>query len=146
MKIRLITLAISSLALSAGAFADDSAKDEKKDAMVTVLDAAGIPRELERGDVKKPTAITSAEELAKSIPIEGVRTRLRKAVDFTKQQILFFEWSGSGGDKLTYTVKKGEKGSVVVFEYQRGLQKNLAPHLQRFAIPKDATWEVKTAR
>jgi hypothetical protein len=145
MRTRLIALVICGLTISAGVFADEKATDEKKDAVVKVLDAKGVPRVLERGDVNKPAAITTAEELTKAIPGEEVQARLKKEVDFTKQQVLFFAWSGSGGDELTYTVEKGEKGAEVIFQYQRGLQKNLAPHVRLFAIPKDATWKVQTA-
>jgi hypothetical protein len=60
--------------------------------------------------------------------------------------VLFFAWSGSGGDELTYNVEKGEKAPEVIFQYKRGLQKNLAPQGRLFAIPKDATWKVQTAK
>jgi hypothetical protein len=146
MTTRLLALAVCGLTLSTGAFAEDRAKEENKGAVVTELDATGVPRVLERGDVSKPTVIASADELVKAIPGKEVQTRLNKAVDFSKQQILFFAWSGSGGDKLTYTVEKGEKGPVVIFQYQRGLQKNLAPHVHLFAMTKDATWKVQTAK
>jgi hypothetical protein len=146
MKTQLLALLVCGLTISAGAFAEEKATDEKKEAAVKELDAKGVPRVLERGEVDKPTAITSAEELTKAIAGEEVHTRLKKEVDFTKQQVLFFAWSGSGGDELTYTVEKGEKGPEVIFQYKRGLQKNLAPHVHLFAIPKDATWKVPTAK
>jgi hypothetical protein len=146
MNTQLLALAICGLTLSAAGFAEDKAKQEKQDAIVKELDATGVPRVLERGEVNKPTPITSAEELTKAIPGQEVQTRLKKEVDFTKQQVLFFAWSGSGGDKLTYAAEKGEKGPVVVFRYQRGLQKNLAPHVHLFAMRKDATWKVQPAK
>jgi hypothetical protein len=101
MNTQLLALAICGLTLSAGGFAEDKAKQEKQDAIVKELDATGVPRLLERGDVNKPTPITSAEVLTKAIPGQEVQTRVKKEVDFTKQQVLFFAWSGSGGDKLT---------------------------------------------
>jgi hypothetical protein len=146
MKTSLLALAFCGLTLPAVALADDKAKEEKKDTPVQELDATGVPRVLDRGDVNKPTVITSAEELAKAIAGEQVQARLKKAVDFTKQQILFFAWSGSGGDELTYTVENGEKGPEVVFQYKRGLKKDLAPHVRLFAIPKEATWKVQRAK
>jgi hypothetical protein len=145
MKNQLLALVICGVALSAEAFAEDKVQGPKKDT-VEELDATGIARVLERGDVNKPTAITSAEELARAIPAKEVQTRLQKTVDFTKQQILFFAWSGSGGDKLTYRLDKGATGPVVIFEYQRGLQKNLVAHVRLFAIPRNATWKVQPAR
>jgi hypothetical protein len=146
MNFRMIVLAISGLTLWAGAVTDGRAKDENNEPVVKELSANGVPRVLERGVVTQPTAITSAKELVKAIPVEEVQKRLQKEVDFSKQQILFFAWSGSGGDKLTYTIDKGKKGPVVVFQYQRGLLKNLAPHVHLFAMPKDATWKVQTVK
>jgi hypothetical protein len=145
-KTSLLALAFCGLAIPAVAFADDKAKEEKKVTIVQELDATGVPRVLDRGDVNKPAVITSGDELAKAIAGEEAQTRLKKAVDFTKQQILFFTWSGSGGDELTYNVEKGDKGPEVVFQYKRGLQKNLAPHVHLFAIRKDATWKVQPAK
>ena len=144
MKTQLLALAFCGLTLSADAFAVDEAKEGKKDAVVKELDATGVPRVLERGEVSKPTPIANAEDLAKAIPVEAVQKRVKKEVDFTTQQVLFFEWSGSGGDKLTYTVEK--KGPEVIFQYQRGLLKNLAAHVRLFVLPKDATWKVQTAK
>jgi hypothetical protein len=146
MKTQLLALAFCGLTLSAGAFVEDEAKEGKKDAVVKELGATGVPRVLERGEVSKPTAIANTKELAKAIPVEAVQKRVKKDVDFTTQQVLFFEWSGSGGDKLTYTVEKGKKGTEVVFQYRRGLQKDLRPHVRLFAMPKDATWKVQTAK
>jgi hypothetical protein len=146
MKTRLLALAFCGLTLSAGAFAEDKAKEGKKGAVVKELDATGAPRVLERGDVTKPTPITNAGELTKAIPVEAVQERVKQEVDFAKRQVLFFAWSGSGGDALTYTVEKGKKGPVVIFQYRRGLQKNLAPHVRLFALPKDAAWKVQTAK
>jgi hypothetical protein len=146
MKTRLLALVICGLPISAGAFADEKATGEKKEAVVKELDATGAPRVLERGVVNKPTAITSVAELAKAIPGKEVQTRLKKAVDFTEQQVLFFAWSDPGGAELTYTVEKGEKGPEVIFQYRRGPQKNLAPYVRLFAIPKGATWKVQTGK
>jgi hypothetical protein len=143
MKTRLLALALCGLTLSAGTFAEG--KEENKDA-VKELDPTGVPRVRERGDVNKPTAITSAEELAKAIPVEEVQTRLKKAVDFTKQQVLFFAWSGSSGDMLAYTAEKGEKGPEIIFQYQRGRRTDLVAQVRLFAIPRDATWKVQAAK
>jgi hypothetical protein len=146
MTTRLLALMICGGTISAASFADEKAADEKKTAVIKELDAAGVPRVLERGDVNKPAAITTAQELARAIPVEEVQARLKKAVDFRKQQVLFFAWSGSGGDQLACSVEMRKNGPEVIFEYRRGLQKNLVPHVRLFAIPKDATWKVQTAK
>jgi len=146
MKTPLLALAIGGLCLSAGAFAEDKSKDDTKDVVVKELDAKGVPRMLERGTVDKPMILASAAELAKAIPVEEVQTRIKKEVDFAKVKVLFFAWSGSGGDKLTPTVEKSEKGPEILFQYKRGLTLDLRPHVHLFAIPKDATWKVQPAK
>ncbi len=91
------------------------------------------------GQVAKPTVITSADELAKAFPSKEVQEALSKQVDFTKQQLLFFSWAGSGQDKLTATSENGE----VIFKYQRGRTKDLRRHVHLFVLPKDARWVVR---
>ena len=49
----------------------------------------------------KPTVITSEEELAKAIADKDAQAAIKKQVDFKTQQVVFFSWSGSGGDKLS---------------------------------------------
>src|SRR5262245_57040035 len=71
----------------------------------------------EGGDVAKPIAITSEDELAKSVSDKDAQGVIRKQVDFKAQKILFFSWAGSGQDKLTYQVE-GDKKIEVTFNYQ----------------------------
>ena len=124
MNAQLLALAIG-LTLSVGAFADDKAKDVKKDAVVRELDARMF-----RGDypvfVKQRLSLVvpiTAETLPKLFPNKEVQARLKKEVDFTKEQILLIQWWGGADDQLTYTVEKGEKGPVVYFRYQAGTMK-----------------------
>ena len=90
----------------------------------------------ERGVVTKPTKIMSAEELVKAMPGKDAAEKVAKQVDFSKEYLLLFRWSGSGGDQLT---AGGE--TKATFAYQRGLTKDLRQHLHLFAVAKDAEWE-----
>lgn len=108
------------------------------DIVVKELDLKGLRRDFPKGSAERPTVITTADELAKAFPEEAVRERLKKDVDFAKQQLLFFAWSGSGGDKLLARVADGK----VVFAYQRGLTRDLRGHMKLFVLPKGATWRV----
>ena len=90
----------------------------------------------ERGVVTKPTKIMSAEELAKALPGKDVAEKVAKQVDFSKEYLLLFRWSGSGGDQLT---AGGE--TKATFAHQRGLTRDLRQHLHLFAVAKDAEWE-----
>src|SRR5262245_2630941 len=46
----------------------------------------------------KPTKITSAQELAKAFPDKEAQVKIAKQVDFIKDYLLYFRWTGSGGD------------------------------------------------
>jgi hypothetical protein len=139
MKTRLLALAVCGLMpLTASA-------QEKKDAVIKEIPSAGLKTAVVRdGDVTKPAAIKSADELAKAFPDEGSQAAIKKHVDFAGQQILFFHWAGSGGDTLSAGVTEGK--NEVVFRYARGLTKDLRQHVHLFVLPKDATWKVENKR
>jgi hypothetical protein len=150
MKIRLLALAIGSLTLSAGVFAQDKAKEVNKDA-VREIDAK-VPGVVFARNYQ--LLLINAEVLPKVISNADDQARLKKQVDFTKEQLILFAWSSAGGDKLTYTVHNG--GKSVIFHYDAGLEKYksaaernketgrekkpLKSQFRAFAIPKDASW------
>jgi hypothetical protein len=142
LRICALILTACCLVLPLSAFADD----KKEDAAVKEIDLKGAKFGLPKGKADMPTVLKSAEELAKAIPDVEVQAKVKKEVDFAKQQLLFFAWSGSGGDRLAYNVEKGEKGPLVVFLYTRGLTRDLRGHVHLFALPKDATWKVVPAK
>jgi len=119
-----------------GLMAVAATADDKK-AVVREVDLKGYEVNAKnRGQVTKPTKITSAEELAKALPGKDVAEKVAKQVDFSKEYLLLFRWSGSGGDQLTAS---GE--TKATFAHQRGLTKDLRQHLHLFAVAKDAEWE-----
>ncbi len=90
-----------------------------------------------------PTKITSAEDLAKTFPEKATQEAIAKQVDFMKQELVFFQWAGSGGDKIQPDVAKGDVGkSTVTFFYKLGLTKDLRDHARLFAVNKDMQWMV----
>lgn len=119
--------------------AQDPAKQDKKDAEVKEIDLKGAKLKPVRGGLKDPTVITSAEELAKQFEDNALQGQILKQVDLAKQKLLYFAWSGSGGDKITFEVGKGDKAPEVIFRYKPGLTRDLRPHFHLFAVPKDAT-------
>src|SRR4051794_38996552 len=88
-------LAVAAVALS-GANAGE-AKKEGKDGLVREIDLGGFSRRSTTGVPTKPTRITNAEELAKAIPDSDKewRDRVVKQVDFEKEELFFFAWTGS---------------------------------------------------
>ncbi len=90
----------------------------------------------------KPTEIKSVEELEKIFPAKDDADALKKEVDFAKQKLMLFAWSGSGGDTIFSSADKDE----VTFLLRRGLTRDLRAHQQLFAIPKDAKFKFETAK
>src|SRR5262245_20043921 len=99
-------LAVAALALS-GASAEGTNKKDK-DAVVREVDLNGFTRARTRGVASKPTRITNAEELAKAFPDgdEEWLDRIARQVDFEKDELLFFAWTGSGTDRLSFKVEQ----------------------------------------
>src|SRR5262245_51467254 len=86
-----------------------SAADEK-DKLVREIDLKDIKvTPPEKSVIGKPKTIKDAEELAKIIPDEEQAAKVAKKVDFAKEKLVLFAWSGSGRDKLTASEKTSEK-------------------------------------
>lgn len=126
------TLIVTLASLACGtAFAEDAK-------VVRLLAIKDLPFKSE-ASLGKPIVIGTAEELAKSVEDKEVRDSIAKAIDFTKENFVVFAWSGSGGDKLSLAVDKGEKGPIVVTVFKGGLTRDLRQHVHAFAVSKDAT-------
>jgi hypothetical protein len=96
-----------------------------------------------KGSINKPDRIASKEDLAKAVTDKEVRAAIAKQVDFKKEYLLLFRWSGSGGDKLQVAVEKEKKGEVAVFTRKRGLTRDLRRHVRLFAVPAKMEYKVK---
>ena len=109
---------------------------------VRALDLKGVALKHD-GNEPKPAEIKSAEELAKAGVFADAagRDALKKQIDFAKEKLVVFAWSGSGGDKLTPSL--AADGKKVAFAYKAGLTDDIQRHGHAFAVPKDATVEVK---
>jgi hypothetical protein len=121
------------------AFADEP------DANIKALATKGVKFDFAKGgNEPKAVEIKSADELAKAAMFadDAGRDAIKKQVDFSKQKLVVFVWSGSGGDKLSGALSKN--GKSVVFNYTQGLTDDLRRHAHVFAVPKDA--EVKMAK
>ena len=138
-------LAVAALALSV-ASAEETNKNGKG-AVVREIDLKGFTRAKTRGVASKPTKITNAEELAKAFPDsdEEWLDRIAKQVDFEKDELLFFAWTGSGTDRLSFKVEQTKKGPVVVFSYKQGLGDDIPrPRFRLYAIAKN--WRVVSTK
>jgi hypothetical protein len=110
------------------------------EASARVIDIKGFKPGKADGKVSEPKIISSNDELAKAIADEETQAAVKKQVDFAKEKLLYFSWSGSGGDKLTFSTAKSDKGVEVIILLTPGLTRDLRMHHQLIAIPKDASW------
>jgi hypothetical protein len=86
----------------------------------------------------KPVKVTDKEELAKAVPDKDAQAAIAKQVDFKKEYVLLFAWSGSSGDRLTMSAEKGE----VTFTFKHGLVSDFRPHAQLYALPAKMTYRM----
>ena len=131
------SISVSVLALAAAALAVEPKESAVRSLDVKVEGPA-------KGRVAQPVAIRSADELAKAIADEAAVAAVKKAVDFEKEQVVYFAWSGSGQDKITFESAGGAAPTVTV-TYTPGRTRDVRPHAKLFALPKDATYKVVTA-
>jgi hypothetical protein len=138
-------LAAAPLGLSVASAEESNRKD--KDAVVREIDLQGFTRPRTRGVASKPTRITNAEELAKAFPDsdEEWACRIAGQVDFETEELLFFAWTGSATDRLSFKVEQTRKGPVVVFRYEQGRGEDMPhPRFRLFAVARN--WRVESTR
>ncbi|MBO0698919.1 MAG: hypothetical protein J2P46_11035 [Zavarzinella sp.] len=116
---------------------------DPKDVAVRALDVT--VESPAKGKATEPTVIRSADELAKAISDKAAVAAVKKAVDFDKEQVVYFAWAGSGQDQVTAAGSVGAKGLEVTFTYAPGRTRDLRTHARLFAVPKGATYKVVTA-
>jgi hypothetical protein len=133
MKNRSFFAAMALLAFATSASAADTVKE---------IDLKGLKAVPPMSRADKPTEIKNEEQLSKAFPQKELVEQIKKDVDFDKQKLLLFAWSGSGKDKISFDAGKDE----VTFTYQRGLTRDLRAHFHLFAIPKDAKWSMSKGK
>jgi hypothetical protein len=98
----------------------------------------------ETGKVTQPAEIKTAEELAKSPVVGKEADTVKKQIDFSKEKLVVFAWSGSGGDRVAGGLNKD--GKTAEFTYTGGLTFDLRQHSRLYVVPKDATVKVIIAK
>jgi hypothetical protein len=138
-------LAAVALALPVASAEETNRKD--RDAVVRQIDLQGFTRAATRGVASKPTRITNAEELAKAFPDtdEEWLARIARQVDFEKEELLFFAWTGSSTDRLSFKVDQTRNGPFVVFSYERGRGEDMPhPRFHLYAVAR--SWRIESTR
>ncbi len=111
--------------------ADKKAPVEEKPAQVRVLDVKNL--ELKEKFKLNGVEVTDAEGLKRYFKDETVIKDITSAVDFKKEKVVLFAWSGSGGDKMSFQYNAEEK--VVNFVKTSGLTDDLRYHFKIFVVP-----------
>ena len=124
-----------------------STADEKKSDKPAIKEIATKDLKIkvgppDKGKATEPTEVTEANQLPKVGPLTPDAVKeVEKQINFDKEKLVVFAWSGSGGDKLTGAA--GADGKSAVFTYSPGATDDLRRHALAFAVPKDAKVEVK---
>ncbi|HYV39172.1 MAG TPA: hypothetical protein VE988_26025 [Gemmataceae bacterium] len=114
---------------------------------VKTIDIKGLKLANDEGAFNaKPMVIANADELAKAISDQETRAKIAAQVDFTKEKLVYFKWSGSGGDKVSFTTAKAANSVDVTVTYQGGLTRDLRPHHYLLVMPTNAKWTVSTKK
>jgi RNA polymerase sigma factor (sigma-70 family) len=124
----------------------DKAPPKEKPPIVREIDLKGFKATTTNVSPEKPAPITSVKELEKAISDKEWQAKIAKQVDFAKEQLLFFAWLGSGGDKFGFTTQESKSGPVVVFRYLRGEEDDEVLHFRLYALSKETGWRVEIVK
>lgn len=89
----------------------------------------------------EPLVIHSANDAAKYFG-EKELAQLKEQVDFEKQVVLVFVWSGSGGDMLNYSVAESFPEQIT-FSIRPGRTRDLRSHVHVLALRSNVKWQVR---
>ena len=79
---------------------------KKEEAGVREIDLKDVKlKENENGKASAPTVIKTEDDLKKAVGDDAAKAM---KIDFKKEYLALFQWSGSGGDKLTHEVETKE--------------------------------------
>jgi hypothetical protein len=131
-----LLLLAGSLGFAAGLHAADPV-------VVRQLDLVGLRADVPRNsEVGSPLVIADEAALRRIFLDEKIRDRLLKAVDFKKDQLVFFGWRGPSDDDLAVHVLDRKQPPIVAFEYVRGRSNQPRGQFKLFALPRDIDWRV----
>ncbi|MCX7666494.1 MAG: hypothetical protein N2112_13220 [Gemmataceae bacterium] len=107
-----------------------------------VAEDKSVVRELEAPKIKGTGKATAPKFIKSEADLKEILPDYKADVDFKKERLVLFAWSGSGQDKITYA---GD-AKMVTFTVNYGLTRDLREHVKLFAVPKDAIVEVMAKR
>lgn len=123
---------------------DEDAQEKAKNVPVIArIDDVELPRSPRLpGFVRvEPRVFRAAEDLPEVFgdgPAEAISGR----IDWERQLLVFFQWAGSGQDRLAHAVEAENDKRAIVFTFTPGRTRDLRPHAQLYALRKDVPWKV----
>jgi len=106
------------------------------------------PKELEAPSATmkapEPILITSYKDVNR-IPDAGLRTFVRSKADFRRDNVLFFEWKGVPGDKMTGEIKD-KKYTITLHPSRTASFGQEVVHRQIFVIPAAYAYVCEVAK
>lgn len=117
----------------------DATKKEESGVRQIELKDVKVPQAKQDAKVTEPMKIINQDELKKAFGEDGAKAI---KVDFTKEQLVLFQWSGSGQDKLSSVANTKDGKTTVNFTMTPGKTKDLRSHAHLFAIPAGAECKV----
>jgi len=100
-----------------------------------------LPKVFQAATRLEPLEIRTEEEAARFFS-ENQLARLLDRVDLEKQVVLIFAWSGSGQDRLEYTVAESDPEQIT-FQITPGRTRDLRQHQHLYLLRKNVTWSVE---
>lgn len=96
---------------------------------------------------EKPEVIRSEMMLSEIFDSETIQDRIASQVDFAREQLVLFAWTGRSGERMSAAVKKSDDESTVVFYELPRVGDGFATihHVQMYVIGKDAKWSLGPA-
>lgn len=94
--------------------------------------------------VPEPMVIKSYKDVNR-IPDAGLRTFVRRKADFRHDSVLFFEWKGIPGDKMTGEVKD-KKYTITLHPAHTAMLGQEVVHRQIFVIPDSYSYVCEVAK
>jgi hypothetical protein len=94
---------------------------------------------LEAAKARPPLTLRSATEAARCFTEVGLGT-IKQRVDFSKQYVLLFVWTGPAQDALAYRVID-ILPEQVQFEVVRGRESPPITHVQMFVVRREVAWK-----
>ncbi len=110
-----------------------------------VVDLNGVPWNYKK-KVDQPLVIESTAQLTKEFDNKDVRAKINKVVDLSKDRLIVFTWSGSGGDTLELVSGDTMNMGNTVFAYTPGRTRDLRQHTHIYVMPQGTKFDVQVPK